>query len=79
MPRALQLSDVKTELLFEMDLILGSGARQDVGTPPSGARIIVPVTGGTFAGPHLHRGVSSLEEAIGHCDAPMASRFWMCV
>lgn len=37
------MADVKTEWLFAMDLILGSDARQDVGTTPSGARIIVPV------------------------------------
>src|SRR5215510_13875361 len=47
------MADVQTELLFDINLTLGGGARQDVGTTPSGVRVIVPVTGGTFTGPHL--------------------------
>jgi len=47
------MADVKMELLFEINLTLGAGARQDVGATPSGTRVIVPVTGGTFTGPHL--------------------------
>jgi hypothetical protein len=47
------MADVQTEFLFEINLTLGAGARQDVGITPSGTRVIVPVTGGTFTGPHL--------------------------
>jgi hypothetical protein len=47
------MADMKTDLLFEINLTLGRSARQDVGTTPSGTRVIVPVTGDTFTGPQL--------------------------
>lgn len=62
---------MKTELLFEINLTLGAGERQDVGTTPSGTRVIVPVIGGTFTGSHLQgtvlpeRGDWALQRADG--------------
>jgi Protein of unknown function (DUF3237) len=45
------MTDLKTELLFEMRADLAEP--QDVGATPAGTRRIVPVTGGTFEGPKL--------------------------
>jgi hypothetical protein len=47
------MADVKTELLLKINLTLGAGERQDMGTTPAGTRVLVPVTGGTCTGPYL--------------------------
>lgn len=46
------MGDLKTELLFEISLELGEA--QEIGVTPHGTRRIVPVAGGTFAGPKLN-------------------------
>jgi hypothetical protein len=45
------MTDLKTELLFEMSADFAEP--QDVGATPAGTRRIIPVAGGTFAGPKL--------------------------
>ena len=45
------MADLKSELLFEISADLK--IPQAIGTTPHGTRRIVPVTGGSFAGPKL--------------------------
>ena len=45
------MATLLTEQLFEMQVELGEA--QQVGATPRGSRLIVPLTGGTFAGPKL--------------------------
>ena len=45
------MADLKSELLFEISADLE--IPQAIGTTPHGTRRIVPVTGGSFAGPKL--------------------------
>ena len=45
------MTDLRTELLFEMSADFAEP--QDVGATPAGTRRIIPVAGGTFAGPKL--------------------------
>ena len=45
------MAELKTELLCAMSATLGDA--QELGATPHGNRRIVPVTGGTFAGPKL--------------------------
>ena len=47
------MAHVKTELLVKINFTLGAAEGQDVGTTPSGTRLIVPVLGGTFTGADL--------------------------
>jgi hypothetical protein len=45
------MAELKTELLCEMSILVGETLHLDA--TPHGSRVIVPVTGGTFAGPKL--------------------------
>jgi hypothetical protein len=45
------MTELKTELLCELSITVGEV--QELGATPHGKRVIVPVTGGTFAGPKL--------------------------
>jgi Protein of unknown function (DUF3237) len=47
------MSDIQTELLFDMDYEVDQGAIQQVGMTSRGTRLIGYITGGTFAGPRL--------------------------
>jgi hypothetical protein len=47
------MSDVTTELLFDLKLDLDRNNTQDLGATPHGHRRIVPVIGGSFSGPKL--------------------------
>jgi Protein of unknown function (DUF3237) len=47
------MMDLKAELLFDLSLNLDRANTQDVGAGPHGQRRIVPVSGGSFAGPKL--------------------------
>jgi len=44
------------ELRFVMELVVEIGPALEVGTTPHGMRRVIPITGGSFAGPEL-RGI----------------------